>query len=96
MCDLDNLKIDNLDFDTKHRLVQEYEKSNANPEYIDSYCFNLFTIAYLNKIFIGKHFFEKEEKLPKELRTKENRDIYESMYYLDSTYQKKYLIDNLR
>ena len=95
LCDLDNLRIDNFDFDSKHKFALEYEKSDAKKEYIDSYCFNMFTIAYLNKIAI-QYFLLKDNKLPRALRTKKNMEIYESMLHLDSTYQPKYLIDNIR
>lgn len=94
-CDKDNLKIGDLDFDTKHRFVKMYEKSDANPDYIDSYCLNMFTIAFLNKINTG-YFVLEDAKLPKVLRTKENYEILESMRNLDSSYQPKYLIDNIR
>ena len=96
LCDLDNLKIDGLDFDTKHRFVQYYESSDANINNIDSYCFNLFTIAYLNNYDLGYFDYRGPLKLPKELKTKENMDICESMTHLDSSYVPKYLIDNMR
>ncbi|MBQ9023769.1 MAG: hypothetical protein IJ105_00950 [Bacilli bacterium] len=95
LCDLDNLRIDNYNFDTEHIFVKKYEKTNAKKEYIDSYCFNMFTIAYLNKINLG-YFVLNNQKLPRILGTKENEEILESMKNLDSSYQYKFLIDNIK
>ena len=96
LCDLDNLKIDDLNWDTEHKFVQTYKKSSANMDYVDSYAFNLFTIAFLNKIDLGWFNLYDVKSLPKELSTNENYDILESLKDLDSSYQPKYLIDNLR
>ena len=97
LCDLDNFKIDELDFDTKHKFVQKFENSSAKADYIDSYCFNLFTISYLLKIdmpYLSDYL--SNYKLPKFLDNKKNREILDSMIHLDSSYQKKYLIDNMK
>lgn len=96
LCDLDNLKINDLSWDTEHKFVQTYKKSDANIDYVDSYAFNLFTLAFLNKIDLGWFNLYDVKSLPKELNTKENEEILESLKNLNSSYQPKYLIDNLR
>lgn len=96
MCDLDNLMIDGIDFDLKHKAIIKYKEKCNLIENIDSYCFNLFTIAllnYYNSGFVIDHL--EECPLPDELDNKENRDILDSMINLDNTYKKKYLINNI-
>ena len=94
MCDLDNLRIFDYDFDTKNNSVKRFEFRCNKKEYIDSYCFNIFTMRYLT---IPLSDFElMTNKLPYILNTKANKEIIDSMINLDDTYEKKYLIDNLR
>ena len=95
LCDLDNFKINNIDFDTKTKYMKDFEENCDNKDYIDSYCFNVFTICILGRYsrinVEGNHY-----KLPYIINTKENREILESMKNLDNTYTPKYMIDNLR
>lgn len=96
MCDLDNLRIDGIDFDLKSRGVLKFREGCNNIENIDSYCFNIFTIALLNyyrNSFVLDHL--DECPIPDELYNKENLDIIDSMINLDNSYKKKYLIDNI-
>ena len=95
ICDLDNLRINDLDFDTKHNFISKFEINCNKKEYIDSYCFNLFTIAFLLRI-CNDPFYILNSKLPGVLKNKENYEIFESMKYLDNTYQYKFLIDNIK
>ncbi len=96
MCDLDNLKIGDIDFDIKHRFVTEFLRNCNHREYLDSYCFNLFTLAFLNKFRNGYVLDHLEEcPLPKELDNKTNRIIKEKLENLDDSYKKEYLIDNI-
>ena len=97
LCDLDNFRIGNFDFDTKSLFVNEFEKKCSNSELIDCYAFNLFTVCFLSKVFSPYVYSHLQDKgLPRILNTKENRDILDSMLHLDNSYQKKYLIDNIR
>ena len=96
LCDLDNFKIDNLDFDTKTKYMTYFEKYCKNLEYIDSYCFNIFTILMLCRYNSVDPYTLDKFKLNYMLNSKENKKIIESMNYLDDTYEPKYLIDNLR
>ncbi len=96
MCDLDNLKIKDLDFDIKHRFVRNFMENCNKIENIDSYCFNLFTISMLTK-YRNSYVLDNlsEKLLPIELNNKKNKEIIESMINLDNNYEKKYLLDNL-
>lgn len=78
--DVDNFRIDNLDFNVTNPVMAEYMKKCKNIENIDYFCFNIFAISYLSKIEsdlvvsgIGK------ENYPRFLKTKE---VKEFMNYL--------------
>ena len=96
MCDLDNFRIGNLDFDVKHRFVTEFNSKCDKRDYVDSYALNLFTIALLSGLgnaYVLEHL--SEISLPNEINTKENRNILDSMNNLDNSYQPRFLMDNL-
>lgn len=100
-CDLDNHKIDNLDFDSKTVYMQDYEKSGADPKYIDCYCYNIFTLSVLKNVCIAcvelKDFYKNGcHELSGALNTKENMDIIHEMANLNSTYTPRYLIDSIK
>lgn len=97
LCDLDNLRINDLDFDVVSVAVNRFNKKCSKKEFVDSYSFNLFTISLLEKIY-APHVLEhlKEHGLPRILNTKENREIMDSIINLDNSYQKKYLIDYMK
>lgn len=104
LCDLDNLKIGSHDFDLKHKFVEFYESKCCDDqkkieEYdgLDSYCFNLFTIAFLtdkrnNEIFSNIDSIE----LPEVLKDFPNEEILDSIKHLDKTYKPRYLIDSIK
>lgn len=97
MCDLDNFKIGDLDFDIKHKFIQEFYSKCSKEDYVDSYALNLFTLALLTEsrnAYVLQHL--SEFSLPEELDTKENRDVLDSMNNLDDSYQPRFLIDNLK
>ncbi|MBP3634961.1 MAG: hypothetical protein J6J17_00680 [Bacilli bacterium] len=95
--DLDNYKIGNLDIDLPSIFVKEYRQRVSSDENLDNYCFNLFTIAYIEGIYLPyiKKYI-RVEGVPKCLDTKENREIIDSMMHLDDTYKKRYLIDYMK
>ena len=96
LCDLDNMKIGEYDKDIESILVQNFNEKCDKKDYIDSYCFNLFTVCLLDRIDPpGIIYYIENDNLPKILRNKENWEILQSMKFLDNNYQKKYLIDNL-
>ncbi len=97
LCDLDNFKIDNLDFDIQSVIMKHFNKRCSKTEYIDSYVFNLFTISLIENIYMPYIFdYLSSEKLPHIINTKENKDVLDSIINLDSTYERKFLIDNIR
>ena len=101
LCDLDSLKIGSHDFDNKHPSVVAYEKvcmpkndKKPNIEGLDSFCFNIFTLALLtnqSNYRILKHL--KEVKLPKILDEFPNQEILDSVKHLEKSYKPRYLID---
>lgn len=92
LCDLDNIRIGNLDFDIKNCFQKEYLRKYEGIENIDKYTFNLFTIGYLSKIvsvFVDSYL--KEGKLPKPINSKRNLELIK-----DKNYTEDYFIDNLK
>ena len=101
LCDLDSLKIGSHDFDNKHPSTVAYEKvcmpkndTNPNVEGLDSFCFNIFTLALLtnqSNYRILKHI--DEVKLPKILDKFPNQEILEDIKHLKKSYKPRYFID---
>lgn len=97
LCDLDNFRIGELDFDLISSFQHNYLQNCDKIDNIDNYCFNLFTICYLGKIYQPYVYdYLIEEGLPKKLDTKQNRIIANELIDLTNNYQKKYLIDNIK
>ena len=96
LCDLDNFRIGNLDFDTKSLSQNTYLKKGGKIDNIDNYCYNLFTICYLGNIFNPYVWqYIRMNGLPRILDTKENRKYIDEMLRCKNK-EKKYLIDNTR
>ena len=96
LCDLDNFKIGNLDFDSKTDSVKKYESVIKEDEIggLDSYCFNIFTLAILydrSNFTILRNLQDIE--LPRVLESEENYEILESIKKLNNSYKPKFLID---
>lgn len=92
LCDLDNIKIGNLDFDIKNCFQKEYLRKYEGIENIDKYTFNLFTICYLSKtvsVFVNSYL--KKGKLPRPINSNRNYELIK-----DKNYTEDYFIDNLK
>lgn len=97
LCDLDNFKIDNYDFDLLSLFQQTYRKYISDDRNIDNYCFNMFTISYLERIYTPYVLYNiRKDGLEYPLNSKKNKEILKKLINLDETYKKEYLIDNLR
>ena len=96
LCDLDNFKINDLDFDTPSTFVHYFRRNCKNEEKVDNYCFNLFTVSLMEKIYSPYVLnYLTSNPLPRYMDSKENRKIVDKLVFLDDSYQKKYIIDNL-
>ena len=72
------------------------ESSQKNEEKVDNYCFNLFTVSLMEKIYSPYVLnYLTSNPLPRYMDSKENRKIVDKLVFLDDSYQKKYIIDNL-
>lgn len=94
---LDKCKIDDMDFDKKSKNIDRFNSKCKNQENIDSYTLNLFTIELLERIYppyVVNYLISNE--LPKYLDTEKNRSIVRKMTSLNDSYQKRYLIDDVR
>lgn len=97
LCDLDNLRIGEFDFDIMDNAQKDFMKKCGNVKLIDSYCFNMFTISFLGKYDFGylcrylswSHF-------SRIFSNPENEEIFDSMLHLTSDYEGKFLIDNIK
>lgn len=97
MCDLDNLRIGEFDFDVCDNAEKRFLKKCGNLDALDSYCFNLFTISFLGKVdFAYISDFFTWDNVHRYLQTKENEELINSMIFLNSNYKKGYLIDNIK
>ncbi len=70
--DIDNFKIDNLDFNVTNPIMQDYMRKHKKTEHIDYYCFNYFVLSYLSNIpfyEISKAIITND--LPRYLKTPE-------------------------
>lgn len=97
LCDLDNLRINEFDFDIMDSAQKNFMKRCDNIGLIDSYCFNLFTISFLGKFdFSYLTEYLSWEHFSKDISCPENEEIFNSMLNLDSNYEGKFLIDNIK
>ena len=95
ICAIDNLKVDDIDFDIMTEYMARYMRKGADPEFIDSYCFNIFTLAYFTNYATG-YIDIYDLNLPREFRTYENEKILYDMKHLTKNYKKDYFIDHLK
>lgn len=96
-CDLDNFRIKEFDSDLKTLFQHTYLGKCTNIENMDNYCFNFLTVAYIGRIFEPYVLYNlRQNGLPRKLDTKENRKLIEELINIDNSYEKKYLIDNMR
>ena len=101
LCDLDNLKMWSHDFDNKTASVKKYEeccmtgdKRTYNTEGLDSFCFNIFTLALLTNEANFRILRDLDKiELPEILDEFPNREILDSMKHLDKSYKSKCLVD---
>lgn len=97
ICDLDNFRIGDLDFDLKSLFQNMYLQKCKNIENIDNYSFNLFTISYIGNMYEPYVLWNiRQNGLPRKLNTRQNRVIVEQLIDINDNYQKQYLIDNMR
>lgn len=101
LCDLDNLKMWSHDFDNKTASVKRYEEKCMTDDYrgkniegLDSFCFNIFTLALLSNESNFTILRDLENiELPEILKEYPNEEILESVKHLDKTYKPRYFID---
>lgn len=96
LCDLDNIKIEDYDFDLPGIFVLDYlSKFNDNTK-IDNYSFNLETICHLGRIYQPYLFYNlKNNGLPRKIDTKRNRILINKILQ-NKNYDNQYLIDDVK
>lgn len=94
LCDLDNIKIGDYDFDMPGLFVLEYLKRFYDETKIDNYSFNLETICYLGRIYEPFLFYSLHKNgLPRVINTKRNRILIKKILE-NKNDNNEYLIDN--
>ena len=96
LLNIDNVRLKDMDFDSKNMYMSFYLKKNPNhPELLDRYLFNIHTIAYLQNVFYPSVLqIFNECKFCYELDTPANYKIAKEMVNLDENYHGRLLIDN--
>ena len=97
LCDIDNVKIDEYDFDTFGYLQNLYLKAFEADIYLDNYMFNALAISYLNHVVESYTVDYADKKgLPYQLNTRQNQEILASMIDLKDKEKIKPFIKNLK
>lgn len=96
LCDLDNFKINDLDFDILNSFQLVHSKENLDKNSIDNFSFNMQTVSYIGNIYIPYTIHYIEDKgLPRKLNTKKNKDLSYKLLNGNNC-NSEYFIDNLR
>lgn len=92
--DIDNFKVNDLDFDYKNVFVEDYLKHNKKTDNLDTYCFNFFTIAfYTNRLMSYIDAYLRTNGLPRKFNTPESKVILKELLN-NKCPEKKYILDN--
>lgn len=94
--DIDNFRVNDLDFDYKNIFVEDYLKHNNQIDNIDTYCFNYFTISfYTNRLMSYIDGYLRINGLPRKFNTPESRELLKDLLN-NKCPEKKYLLDYQR
>ena len=98
LSNMDEVKVKNYDFDVKNVFMYEYLKNNPkNPMLLDNYMFNLYIVAYLDRVFYPSILdYLQMGKIPEELDNGINNGIINEMLNIDKDYSGRLLIDNAK
>lgn len=92
LCDLDNFIINDLDSDMKSIYRIQFEKLYTNIKLLDNYCFNLFTIEYLDNLDPMSIIHSINNKKIN-YKFYNNPEILNQLTNKSDDYKLKYLID---
>lgn len=96
LCDLDNIKIENYDFDLPNIFTLTYLKNFKTPSLVDNYSFNLESICYVGRIYEPYLLVNvRKNGLPRKINTEKNRILFRKILE-NKNYNNEYLIDNTR
>ena len=84
LCDLDNCKINDYNFDmTSFNQFLYLKRINEIDEKLDDYMFNILTIGYTYNIALSYVLsYLREHNIPFRFNNKENREILNNMFYI--------------
>ena len=91
--DLDNFYVQGNTFDITGDIIDSYFKKRDDIDDIDTYAFNLFTIAfYLKRTNPTICNYLKEKGLPSLFKTKDNKELLQDVLNIDNL-KKRYFLD---
>ncbi len=99
LANMDDARIKDFDFDVRNAYITEYLKHNTkNPMLLDSYMFNIETIAYLDGVFYPSVLdYLRMGKMPDIIDTCINRLVTKNdMLELDNSYAGNIYIDSIK
>lgn len=95
--DIDNYKVKDLNFDLSTRNINMFLNKCNHPEYLDNYCFNIYSYQFYQGISkYSVHELLEIGKLPKELYNEKNRKLVFSLASPNNNYKPDFLIDNIK
>lgn len=91
--DIDNYKVDEYNFDIATALINYYYKKCQREEYIDNYCFNIYSISFLEDIPMSNvlNYLQNYK-----LDSKKNEELKIKILSPDNSYNGELFIDNIK
>ena len=84
--DIDNFRIDDLDFNVETPAMTRYMKKCKNIENIDYFCFNWFAFSFMSKVEQDMLLNRNYNAVPRKLKTREIIDFFEDLRHVDDNY----------
>ena len=95
--DIDNFKTEDYDFDLATSYINYFRRNSQKREYLDNYCFNIFSISFYENI-VHSYVLQylENEGLPKKMNTDNNKELKLQLLYPRNDYKPDFLIDNMK
>ena len=84
--DIDNFRIDNLNFNISDNSMVEYMRKCKNIKNIDYFCFNWFAFSLLSKIKTSTLLEGNYSSIPRNLKTDEIEDFFYDLKHINDSY----------
>ena len=84
--DIDNFRIDDLDFNVVTPAMTRYMKRCNNIKNIDYFCFNWFAFSLISEVEVDMLLNGNYNAVPRKLKTNEIIDFFEELKQIDDSY----------